>query len=171
MIPNTKIIKSLTFLQQYFIFSRTTFYEVFSTLFWSIFGAILLSFFILAILAFKLPKEEKTIGFDSILYMIFFSVLAKEIPINPQKVPAKIFFLTLCLCGSLIFYSYNAGLVSLLAVEIFWYPIESIEVFILDLERSDCSNVYEYDPYWLNYWHTSCNKGTSSFTSNTLLIR
>ena len=25
--------------------------------------------------------------------------------------------------------------------------------------------------YWLNYWHTSGNKGTSGFTSNTLLMR
>ena len=25
--------------------------------------------------------------------------------------------------------------------------------------------------YWLNYWHTSCKKGTSCFTFNTLLIR
>ena len=25
--------------------------------------------------------------------------------------------------------------------------------------------------YWLNLWHTSCNKGTSGFTTNTLLIR
>ena len=24
--------------------------------------------------------------------------------------------------------------------------------------------------YWLNYWHTSSNKGTSSFTSHTLLM-
>jgi hypothetical protein len=102
---------------------------VFSTLFWSIFGIILLCFFILALLVFKIPSEERTIGNESILQMIFLSVLVKGIPINPEKIPAKIFFLTLCLTGSLIFYSYNAGLVSLLAVEIFWYPIESIEVF------------------------------------------
>ena len=24
--------------------------------------------------------------------------------------------------------------------------------------------------YWLNYWHTSCNKGMSGFTSNNLLM-
>ena len=24
--------------------------------------------------------------------------------------------------------------------------------------------------YWLNYWQTCANKGTSSFTSNTLLV-
>ena len=24
--------------------------------------------------------------------------------------------------------------------------------------------------YWLNYWHTCGNKGTSGFTSNTLLV-
>ena len=102
---------------------------MFSTLFWLTFAAVLLCFFILAILAFKLQETDKTIGIGSILQMIFLSVLVRDIPINPQKVPAKILLLTLCLTGSLIFYSYNAGLVSLLAVEIFWYPIQSIEVF------------------------------------------
>ena len=32
-------------------------------------------------------------------------------------------------------------------------------------------NVASLTNYWLNYWHTSCNKGASSFTYNTLLIR
>ena len=33
------------------------------------------------------------------------------------------------------------------------------------------SSVVSTDNHWLNYWHTSCNKGTSGFTPNTLLIR
>ena len=30
--------------------------------------------------------------------------------------------------------------------------------------------VTKKEEYWFNYWDTSCNKGTSGFTSNTLLI-
>ena len=109
-------------------FCRTTFVEVFATLFWIVFVFVTFCFLLFGLFSFKFVHDEVPVGNKSISGIVFLSLLAKEIWISPKRLPGKIFILTLGLTGAIISYSYNAGLVSLLSVEIFWYPIKSIEV-------------------------------------------
>ncbi len=107
---------------------RTTFVEVFATLFWIVFLFVTICFLIFGLFSFTYVQDEVPVGGKDISAIVFLSLLAKEIGISPKKIPGKIFILTLGLTGAIISYSYNAGLVSFLSVEIFWYPIKSIEV-------------------------------------------
>ena len=115
-------------LRSYLIFFRTTFVEVFATLFWIVFVFVTFCFLIFGLFSFKFVHDEVPVENKDISGIVFLSLLAKEIWISPKRLPGKIFILTLGLTGAIISYSYNAGLVSLLSVEIFWYPIKSIEV-------------------------------------------
>jgi hypothetical protein len=72
--------------------------------------------------------NEVKVGPGLISATVFLSIIVQSIPIDPKRIPGKVFIFTLCMTGALIFYSYNAGLVSLLSVETFWYPITSMEV-------------------------------------------
>ena len=102
--------------------------EVFATMFWVVFGIFLFSFVIVGAMTFNLVSDEPNIGSAEVIEVVFLTLISKETPIIPPKVPAKIFLFSLSMCGALVFYSYNAGLVSLLAAEVFWFPIDSVEV-------------------------------------------
>ena len=57
-----------------------------------------------------------------------------EIPIQPSQLPGRILVLTVCLCGSLIFEAYNAGLISFLTTETYVFPIKDLEDLAHDPE-------------------------------------
>ena len=60
--------------------------------------------------------------------------MALEIPVKPNKIPGRILILTVCLCGSLIFEAYNAGLISFLTTETYEFPIKNLEDLAEDSE-------------------------------------
>ena len=60
--------------------------------------------------------------------------MALEIPVQPNKIPGRILILTVCLCGSLIFEAYNAGLISFLTTETYEFPIKNLEDLVEDSE-------------------------------------
>ena len=99
-------------------------------MFWIVFGLFLVAFNVVGFVVFKCVKAEEKLELTGLSELVYFSILVKDIQVFPAKIPAKIFIFTLCMSGAVISYSYNAGLVSLLSVELFWYPINSIEVRI-----------------------------------------
>ena len=53
--------------------------------------------------------------------------MALEIPVDPNRVPGRTLTFTVCISGALIFWSYNAGLVSLLTVDNIQFPIKTMK--------------------------------------------
>ena len=62
------------------------------------------------------------------LATVFYSFIGLDIPINPIKTSNRILVMSICLTGGLLFWSYSAGLVSVLTIEKFDYPIKSYYV-------------------------------------------
>jgi hypothetical protein len=82
---------------------------------------------------FKLVRDEININLLQASSVIYLAFLSKEFFVSPKKVPARVFFFNVGLTGAIIFWSYNAGLVSFLSVDIFTYKIRSLEVCRLEI--------------------------------------
>lgn len=67
-------------------------------------------------------------GFAESLATVYYSILALDTPIKPQKISVRILILSVCITGGFLFASYSAGLVSYLTVDKFDFPIKSFEV-------------------------------------------
>ena len=70
---------------------------------------------------------ETTINFGTSIATVFLSFMALEIPVEPNRVPGRALVLTVCISGALVFWSYNAGLVSLLTVDNIQFPVKSMK--------------------------------------------
>ena len=108
--------------------SWTTFSEVFDDLFM---GSLMLEFITLSVIFFAIfyfVNNETTIGAGTSISTVFLCHLALTIPVSPSRIPGRILVLTVCLSGALVFWSWNAGLISLLTAEIFTFPITSLKV-------------------------------------------
>ena len=58
--------------------------------------------------------------------------MSLSIPVEARRIPSRCLILTVCLYGAFIYWSYNAGLVSLLTVENFHWPIKSLDDIVKD---------------------------------------
>lgn len=58
--------------------------------------------------------------------------MSLSIPVEARRMPSRVLIFTVCLYGAFIYWSYNAGLVSLLTVENFYWPIKSLEDIVND---------------------------------------
>ena len=108
--------------------SWTTFTDVFDNFFMVLLA---IEFFALAIVFFVIfyfVNNETTIGIGTSVSTVFLSSLALGIPVNPIRIPGRILVLNVCVTGALIFWSWNAGLISLLTTELFNFPITSLKV-------------------------------------------
>ena len=64
-------------------------------------------------------ESVSTVGLTLIGYSLY---------VTPNRVASRILILNVCITGAVAFWSYNAGLVSVLTVETFEYPIQSLQV-------------------------------------------
>ena len=107
--------------------SWTTFTDAFAFDFWGVLGLCFITLSILFYVIFLFVNGETTINFGTSIATVFLSFVALEIPVDPNRVPGRILVITVCLTGALIFWSYNAGLVSLLTVDNIQFPVKSMK--------------------------------------------
>ena len=108
--------------------SWTTFSGVFDYEFLILLAIEMIAMSILFFAIFYLLNHESTIGPGTSIETVFFSHVGLGIFVNPHRLPGRILVLTVCASGTLIFYYWNAGLVSLLTTDIFYFPIKSLKV-------------------------------------------
>ena len=65
--------------------------------------------------------------------IIFYALIAMDVPLEPTKVSTRVLILSVCITGAFLFWSYSAGLVSFLTVDKFDFPIKSLHVGIFTL--------------------------------------
>ena len=81
---------------------------------------------------FQQSTENHINIFESSM-VLFYSLLALGIQAKPTKNSTKILCLSICIAGALVFWSYSAGLTSLLTVENYEYPVKSFEASVSNL--------------------------------------
>lgn len=108
-------------------YAWTTFVDVFDNTFWTAMGIAFVITTLSLYILFLFVNRETTIGFNTSLAISFLAFLALSVPTAPQQVPGRVLFLSVLVMGSLCFWSYNAGLVSLLTVEVVNLPIQTLE--------------------------------------------
>jgi hypothetical protein len=62
---------------------------------------------------------------------VFFSLIGQNTETVTRGIHTRIIFLSICVSGAIIYWSYCAGLVSLLTIEKYEYPIKSFLVSIV----------------------------------------
>ncbi len=62
---------------------------------------------------------------------VFLSLIGQGIEIIPKQIPMRILFLSICVSGAIVYWSYCAGLVSTLTVENYEIPIQKFPVSII----------------------------------------
>ena len=103
--------------------SWSTFVEVFAIDFWIALTLTFVGLTILFFVIFLFVRSETTISIGTSVSTVFLSFLALGIPVNPTRIPGRTLVLSVSLSGAIVFWSYNAGLVSLLTVDTIFYPI------------------------------------------------
>ena len=103
--------------------SWTTFLLVFDNMFWVVLLIVTLGLSVVLYALLLLAKRDRTTTFGLCFATVYCSFLSLSIPVEAKRVPSRCLVLTVCLAGALTFWSYNAGLVSLLTVEHFIWPI------------------------------------------------
>ena len=106
--------------------SWDTFVDVFDKIFWlAVAGMVTL-----ASLVLHLANRMRRHPLKS-LSSVLLTLGALSVSENPMKFSSRTIFLTACLFGALVYWSYNAILVSLLTVDSFILPIGSLEEYLL----------------------------------------
>jgi hypothetical protein len=72
--------------------------------------------------------NEKALGFLDSAESVFYSLIGKEIPVNPIGITGRIIIISTCITGAILIWSYSAGLVSYLTVETIIYPVTNYQV-------------------------------------------
>ncbi len=155
-----------------------TFIEVFTTWYW-------VSIFLSGILlVLALMVTTKWIARTNRVHMAFVSVplalVAYDIRQDPKKVTNRMLIFVICFWGALNFWTYNAGLVSFLTVEIFKPPINSLE----DLLKQDNYQIMVVgstshegyfkdtskaaDPVAYQLWNEMIKDNPEAYTANTV---
>lgn len=75
---------------------------------------------------------------------------------SPLRISTRFLLLSVLLCGALCFWSYNAGLVSQLSVEIVSNPIESLEDV---LDKPEYKLIVEDGTAYLDYFREARIEG------------
>ena len=107
--------------------SWTTFVSSFETDFWlGIVGTSAVSMAALYLMFNAVPRETK-IGVNASVTTVVLPLIGLDIPERPKKAPGRMLVAFILFCGSVIFWSYTAGLVSHLSVSSSKLPISSME--------------------------------------------
>ncbi len=104
--------------------SWTTFIDVFDNTFWIGLTFLYVGVSIVFYVIFLFVNNETTISIGTSFSTVFLSSVALSIPVDPVKVPGRILVFSVCLGCAVVFWAYNAGLVSLLTVDNYVYPIK-----------------------------------------------
>lgn len=107
--------------------SWSTFTRVFDTHFMLLLAASTVTLSLIFFIIFYFVNNETTIGPGLSVATVWLGLLALEIPVAPNRMPGRILVFTVSIYGALVFWAYNAGLVSLLTAETFVYPIKSMK--------------------------------------------
>ncbi|TRY78616.1 hypothetical protein TCAL_12146, partial [Tigriopus californicus] len=107
--------------------SWTTFIFVFSPDFWTCLGIGLLLVAIGFHLSLKFAEQISHRNYIESLCSTLMAVGGLSVPEAPVKLSSRILFLSFCIFGALVYWSYNAILVSLLAIDKYNIPIKSLE--------------------------------------------
>ena len=102
-----------------------TFLMAFDSQFWLVLMSVSFGFAVALYIIF-LAKREKTISLMASFATVCLSFLALPVPVNANRVPARILVFTVCMTGALVFWAYNAVLISLLTVAKNDLPINSL---------------------------------------------
>ena len=115
-------------------FRWTTFSDVFDQDFWiSVLFATIgasIAFHVL----FKFVRKETDLDILTSLGMVLCAFTAIGMPTSPQKSPGRILVLTILLTGTVLYWSFNAGLVSQLSVQVTSYPIKSLDDLVTNTD-------------------------------------
>eukprot|EP00094_Tigriopus_californicus_P013717 TCALIF_13274-PA protein Name:"Similar to KBP Probable glutamate receptor (Anas platyrhynchos)" AED:0.23 eAED:0.24 QI:0/0/0/0.25/1/1/4/0/354 len=130
-------------------YAWTTFVDVFDNTFWTAMGVAFVITTLSLYVLFLFVNRETTIGFNTSLAISFLAFLALSVPTSPRQVPGRILFLSVLVMGSLCFWSYNAGLVSLLTVEVITLPIQTLEDLV---EKQDYQLILEGSTSYEDYF-------------------
>lgn len=104
--------------------SWTTFVDVFAIEFSMALVGLFVGLTLIFYIIFWFVNNETTIGLGKSVSTVFLSFLALSIPVEPNRVPGRVLVFSVCLSGAVVFWSYNAGLVSLLTVDTIVFPIK-----------------------------------------------
>ena len=107
--------------------SWTTFLDVFDKDFWIALASGIVCCSIAMYFLFRAVILEPNIDLNTSFALVTLSFLALNIPKYPNRAPGRIFVLNILLLGAITYWSYNAILVSLVTVEKFTFPIQSLE--------------------------------------------
>ena len=106
--------------------SWVTFLNVFDNLFWLTLLAITVALTLIFYIIFLFVNKEETITIGTSFATVYLSLMALSIPVEGRRLPSRCLILSVSLTGALVYWAYNAGLVSLLTVEHFNLPVRSL---------------------------------------------
>ena len=72
--------------------------------------------------------RRNQVGFVESFLVLFNSLLALGLSVEPKTKTTKILCFSICMTGALAFWSYSAALISFMTVEKSEYPIKTLEV-------------------------------------------
>ena len=107
--------------------SWTTFLAVFDHNFWIVLVAIVFSLSVIFFITYFFASVEDTADVGISLSTVLLAFVGLGITVNPRGLPGRILVLTVCLTGSIVWWAYNAGLVSHLTFDTINYPIGTLQ--------------------------------------------
>ena len=105
----------------------TTFWEVFDHHFWIVFGGVFLIQSLQLFFALKFGRDDPQINYVTALSSVVLSTGTLDMHIKAKKVPARTMMFTIAITGAVVYWSYNAGLISTLTIERIVFPIKNFE--------------------------------------------
>jgi hypothetical protein len=110
--------------------SWTTFTDVFEKFFWLVIAIMVLVLSISLYLESRWTNDEtEKIDFPTSTTTVLLSLIGQSIPVsNPRRLSLRILLISICVTAAVIFWGFQAGVVSVLTVEVVDYPIKTLKV-------------------------------------------
>ena len=105
----------------------TTFWEVFDDHFWIVFGGVFLIQSLQLFFALKFGQDDPQINYVTALASVVLSTGTLDMHVKAKKVPGRTMIFTIAITGAVAYWSYNAGLISTLTIEMIVFPIKTFE--------------------------------------------
>jgi hypothetical protein len=74
-------------------------------------------------------KACKDLNISTSIAMVYLALIGLSIPnVNPRKLSLRTLIITTCICAAVVLWGFQAGIVSVLTVEVIDLPIKSLKV-------------------------------------------